>query len=244
MHCCPKQQKSNLSHPPWFSWCFEHLRHVLNSCTVQSHSPIRLPLQSYGFSQSAHSAVCLCCRGLVKVTFNLYRLVVLPVANTWMSWSLLQKLQWTASAPVLVSLALLSIFLLTLGLKVGTLCCAIVKVGNPANVATEPALLHGWSLHECPELLDNMCASISWAEHQCHTTEVMHDAVPVSLQTALPQHPDAVHLAWHAYKAALHAECLRVQSVETTCICLHAGPLLPACSAPACHRPDGSSKCA
>ena len=65
---------------------------------------------------------------MVKVTFNLYRVVVLPVANTWMSWSLLQKLQWTASAPVLVSLALLSVFLLTLGLKVGLKHGAIAVV--------------------------------------------------------------------------------------------------------------------
>ena len=60
----------------------------------------------------------LWCRGFVKVAFNLYKVVVLPVANTWMSWNLLHRLQWTASAPVLVSLALLSIFLLTLGMKV------------------------------------------------------------------------------------------------------------------------------
>lgn len=54
----------------------------------------------------------------MKVIFNLHRVVVLPVANTWMSWSLLSRLQWTASASVLACLALLSISLLTLGLKV------------------------------------------------------------------------------------------------------------------------------
>lgn len=55
---------------------------------------------------------------MVRLIFNLYRVAVLPVANTWMSWSLLHKLQWEPSGALLLGLGLLTAALLTLGLKV------------------------------------------------------------------------------------------------------------------------------
>ena len=48
----------------------------------------------------------------------MYRLMVLPVANTWMSWSLLHKMQWDPTPILLGGLTLLITMLLLLGLKV------------------------------------------------------------------------------------------------------------------------------
>ena len=50
--------------------------------------------------------------------FTLHRLIVLPVANTWMSWSLLHKMQWDPTPPLLGGLGLLMTMFLFIGLKV------------------------------------------------------------------------------------------------------------------------------
>lgn len=59
-------------------------------------------------------------RGVMSSLFNLYRLIVLPIANTWMSWSLLHKLQWDPTPPLLGGLGLLMTLFLFIGLKVTT----------------------------------------------------------------------------------------------------------------------------
>ncbi|KAL3144765.1 hypothetical protein ABBQ38_001880 [Trebouxia sp. C0009 RCD-2024] len=57
-------------------------------------------------------------RSRTSSVLTLYRLVVLPVANTWMSWSLLHKLHWDPNPPFLAALTLLMTLFLALGLKV------------------------------------------------------------------------------------------------------------------------------
>ncbi|DBA75798.1 hypothetical protein WJX77_002902 [Trebouxia sp. C0004] len=56
--------------------------------------------------------------GLVSSMFSLYRMIVLPIANTWMSWSLLHKLQWDPTPPLLGGLGLIMTLFLFVGLKV------------------------------------------------------------------------------------------------------------------------------
>lgn len=58
--------------------------------------------------------------GAVLQVFQMYRLVVLPVANTWMSWSLLHKLGITPG-PLVVA---------TSGAAVAALIVAGVQVGR------------------------------------------------------------------------------------------------------------------
>jgi hypothetical protein len=48
-----------------------------------------------------------------------YRVVVLPVANTWMSWSLLHKMSITPSGPLIVLLGLVLLACIIMGLQVG-----------------------------------------------------------------------------------------------------------------------------
>lgn len=48
----------------------------------------------------------------------MYRLVVLPVANTWMSWSLLHKLGITPGAAVVAGIGALVVVFLVLGVQV------------------------------------------------------------------------------------------------------------------------------
>jgi len=67
-------------------------------------------------------------RGLVSSMFSLYRMIVLPIANTWMSWSLLHKLQWDPTPPLLGGLGLIMTLFLFVGLKVLSLMCYFVKI--------------------------------------------------------------------------------------------------------------------
>jgi len=60
--------------------------------------------------------------------FSLYRMIVLPIANTWMSWSLLHKLQWDPTPPLLGGLGLIMTLFLFVGLKVLSLMCYFVKI--------------------------------------------------------------------------------------------------------------------
>lgn len=59
-------------------------------------------------------------RGLVLYIFQLYRLIILPIANTWMSWSLLQKLEVQPGWGVISGLALV----VAACIGVGTQVCA------------------------------------------------------------------------------------------------------------------------
>lgn len=47
-----------------------------------------------------------------------YRVVVLPVANTWMSWSLLHKMSITPSGPLIVLLGIVLLACIIMGLQV------------------------------------------------------------------------------------------------------------------------------
>lgn len=66
--------------------------------------------------------------------FSLYRMIVLPIANTWMSWSLLHKLQWDPTPPLLGGLGLIMTLFLFVGLKVFEPCllfrgeCVLVQI--------------------------------------------------------------------------------------------------------------------
>ncbi|GAB4823699.1 hypothetical protein N2152v2_010745 [Parachlorella kessleri] len=55
--------------------------------------------------------------GAVLQVFQMYRLVVLPVANTWMSWSLLNKLGITPGAAVVAAIGALVVVFLVLGVQ-------------------------------------------------------------------------------------------------------------------------------
>lgn len=63
--------------------------------------------------------------------FQMYRLVVLPVANTWMSWSLLHKLGITPG-PLVVAAT---------GAAVAALIVAGVQVGSSRVAGVGPGLL-------------------------------------------------------------------------------------------------------
>lgn len=49
---------------------------------------------------------------------RMYRLVVLPVVDTWMSWSLLRKLAWAPGAGTILLLGVLVTLFIMLGLQV------------------------------------------------------------------------------------------------------------------------------
>ena len=49
---------------------------------------------------------------------QLYRLVVLPVANTWMSWTLLRKLAWAPGPRTVALLAVVVLLFTAVGLQV------------------------------------------------------------------------------------------------------------------------------
>jgi len=57
--------------------------------------------------------------GAVLQVFQMYRLVVLPVANTWMSWSLLNKLGIAPSTLVVAATGLAVLALIVAGVQVG-----------------------------------------------------------------------------------------------------------------------------
>jgi hypothetical protein len=69
--------------------------------------------------------------GAVLQVFQMYRLVVLPVANTWMSWSLLHKLGITPG-PLVVAAT---------GAAVAALIVAGVQVGSSRVAGVGPGLL-------------------------------------------------------------------------------------------------------
>jgi hypothetical protein len=58
------------------------------------------------------------CRSIVLSVFQAYRVVVLPVANTWMSWSLLNKMSVTPSWGVVAVLGLILLACIVMGLQV------------------------------------------------------------------------------------------------------------------------------
>ena len=71
---------------------------------------------------------------------QLYRLVVLPVANTWMSWTLLRKLAWAPGSRTVALLAVLVLLFTAAGLQVGLK--PGVKRFRAQNVSETSWLLH------------------------------------------------------------------------------------------------------
>ena len=69
--------------------------------------------------------------GAVLQVFQMYRLIVLPVANTWMSWSLLNKLGIAPGTLVVAAAGLAVMGLIVAGVQVGA---------QPAVVAGRPAI--------------------------------------------------------------------------------------------------------
>ncbi len=65
--------------------------------------------------------MCLCRRASALHAVQLYRLVVLPVANTWMSWTLLRKLAWAPGSRTVALLAVLVLLFTAAGLQVRSL---------------------------------------------------------------------------------------------------------------------------
>lgn len=61
--------------------------------------------------------------GTVLQVFQLYRLVVLPVANTWMSWSLLNKLGVAPSTLVVAAAGVAVLALIVAGVQVRCSVC-------------------------------------------------------------------------------------------------------------------------
>ncbi len=53
--------------------------------------------------------------GAVLQVFQMYRLIVLPVANTWMSWSLLNKLGIAPSSTVVAATGMAVLVLIVAG---------------------------------------------------------------------------------------------------------------------------------
>jgi len=66
-----------------------------------------------------HSTTAFACRRASALhAVQLYRLVVLPVANTWMSWTLLRKLAWAPGSRTVALLAVLVLLFTAAGLQV------------------------------------------------------------------------------------------------------------------------------
>lgn len=95
-----------------------------------------------------------CYRSRTSSVLTLYRLVVLPVANTWMSWSLLHKLHWDPNPPFLAALTLLMTLFLALGLKVSLLSRLFVlpltldfpgEQHWPTDILNRQNAVHIWS---------------------------------------------------------------------------------------------------
>lgn len=92
-------------------------------------------------------SICAC-RNVVMTALQAYRVVVLPVANTWMSWSLLHKMSITPSGPLIALLGIVLLACILMGLQVGaglwdyplalhhTLWCWMHYVGVPAGSVT------------------------------------------------------------------------------------------------------------
>lgn len=74
-----------------------------------------------------------------------YRVVVLPVANTWMSWSLLHKMSITPSGPLIALLGIVLLACIVMGLQVWAGVRACVRCRGHvclSRLAHAPARTH------------------------------------------------------------------------------------------------------
>ncbi|KAL0023379.1 hypothetical protein WJX79_000175 [Trebouxia sp. C0005] len=116
--------------------------------------------------------------GLVSSMFSLYRMIVLPIANTWMSWSLLHKLQWDPTPPLLGGLGLIMTLFLFVGLKVRFFLHAPLQLATVLLAAARAAKETVSAFSNCAEPAD---ASVSFvfgsaSPHLCsnQTTASFH----------------------------------------------------------------------
>jgi hypothetical protein len=73
---------------------------------------------------------------IVLHIFQIYRVVVLPVANTWMSWSLLNKMDVTPSYGVIILLGVLLMTFIILGVQVRFFLHAPLQLASVLFAAT------------------------------------------------------------------------------------------------------------
>lgn len=74
-------------------------------------------------------------RNVVLSVFQAYRVVVLPVANTWMSWSLLNKMSVTPSWPMIALLGFVLLACIIMGLQVRRCADAVPSLCSCAAAA-------------------------------------------------------------------------------------------------------------
>lgn len=80
------------------------------------------------------------CRNMVVTFLQAYRVVVLPVANTWMSWSLLHKMSIAPSGPLIALLGIVLLACIVVGLQ--------VWAGVRARVAVAMCACQGLHMHQ------------------------------------------------------------------------------------------------
>eukprot|EP00878_Enallax_costatus_P017333 GHUV01018204.1.p1 GENE.GHUV01018204.1~~GHUV01018204.1.p1 ORF type:complete len:568 (+),score=175.64 GHUV01018204.1:651-2354(+) len=85
---------------------------------------------------------------LILNIFNAYRAVVLPIANTWMSWSVLNKMSVAPSWPIVALLGVLLVACIIMGLQVRFFLHAPLQLASVLFAATTTPDI-------CGALLDN-----------------------------------------------------------------------------------------
>lgn len=80
-----------------------------------------------------------CCRKHVVAALRTYRLIILPVVDTWMSWSLLRKLTWSPGVGTILLLGVLVVTFIALGVQVRA-----PHIFLWHSVTTSPLLCEGW----------------------------------------------------------------------------------------------------
>lgn len=77
-----------------------------------------------------------------------YRVVVLPVANTWMSWSLLHKMSITPSGPLIALLGIVLLACIVMGLQVWAAWLACWLACVRACMAVDMCACQGLRMHQ------------------------------------------------------------------------------------------------
>jgi len=90
--------------------------------------------------------LCPICRNMVMTFLQAYRVIVLPVANTWMSWSLLHKMSITPSGPVILLLGVVLLACIIMGLQVSE---RIAPIRSAWHCTYSYACVVACNLNEC-----------------------------------------------------------------------------------------------